>query len=101
MSSENIERKRVKANKRHSCDWCCSIIEKGEVYTYNRNKTEDNFHNWRECDRCKEKVEEMFKKGYDSMKGYCDTDDFSEFMQNEYGMSFDEYYESVHEETEV
>jgi hypothetical protein len=93
MSFETIERKRVKAKTEHSCSWCNSTIEKGEEYTYNKNKTEDNLHAWYECDRCKDLVEEMFKKGYDDQKGYCDSDDFSCFIENEYGISFQELYE--------
>lgn len=93
MSFENLEKKRVKSNKKHFCDWCYSIIEKGEEYTYNRNITEGNFHEWRECDKCKDLVREMFDKGYDEQRGYCDSDDFSEFMEEEHGMDFDEYLE--------
>lgn len=91
MSFETIEKKRVKANRKHYCNWCYSAIEKGEVYTYNKNITEGNFHDWKECDKCKELVKEMFCKGYGDHKGYCDRDDFVEFMEETYGMSFDDY----------
>lgn len=91
MSFENIAKRRSKARRKHFCDWCWSPIEKGEIYTYNTNITEGNIHDWKECDKCKDLVKEMFKKGWADQKGYCDGDDFSEFMEETYGMSFDEY----------
>lgn len=89
--SECIEQRRKRARKRHFCDWCHSPIEIGEEYTYSRNVTDGHFHSWKECDKCGDLVQEMFSKGYDSQKGYCDSADFSEFMIVEYGMSFNEY----------
>ena len=84
MSFDNLEQKRVKARKEHRCDWCRCRIKKGEEYKYNKNVQDGDIYTWKECDRCKEFVKEMFEKGYGVDKGYCTQADFDEFMNDEH-----------------
>lgn len=86
-----MEKKIVRARKEHFCNWCHSKIEIGETYTFNKNITEGNIHDWKECYRCKDLVKEMFDMGYGDECGYCDDDSFSEFMEIEYGTTFYDY----------
>lgn len=91
MSWTNLKKRTVKARKEHHCNWCHSRIKKGEVYTFSTNVTEGNIHDWKECDRCKDLVKEMFDMGYGDEFGYCDDDSFSEFMEIEYDTTFHDY----------
>lgn len=49
----------VTARKPHSCSWCDKEILPGEKYVTSTLKT-DYIYEWRECDRCKPYVDEMF-----------------------------------------
>lgn len=72
----------VTARKPHSCSWCDKEILPGEKYVTSTLKT-DYIYEWRECDRCKPYVDEMFADDvwgdYDPDYG-IDAQTFYEFM---------------------
>lgn len=43
---------RVKARKRHTCDWCGKLIEVGEEHGASAMARDGIAYTWRECDRC-------------------------------------------------
>lgn len=49
----------VTARKPHRCSWCGKEILPGEKFVTSTLKT-DYIYEWRECDRCKPYVDEMF-----------------------------------------
>ena len=87
MSFDSLEEKRVKARKEHTCDWCGSTIKKGEKYKYSKNVQDGDIYSWKECDKCKDYVGEMFAWGYGNGDGRCSQNDFMEFMQDKCAMS--------------
>lgn len=72
----------VKARKAHRCSWCGKRIRPGEGYKVSTLKV-DYVYEWRECERCKEYVSEMFEDevwgDYDSAYG-IDQQTFWDFM---------------------
>ena len=72
----------VTARKPHRCSWCDKEILPGEKYVTSTLKT-DYIYEWREYDRCKPYVDEMFDDDvwgdYDPDYG-IDAQTFYEFM---------------------
>lgn len=57
-----LQDKRVKARKEHTCFWCGKKIAKGEEHRY-FVQVYDDFNALRECDRCRDYVNEMMSEG--------------------------------------
>jgi len=78
-----LESKRVKAKKRHVCDYCGKIIESGEKYRYSKHEFDGTIYSWHSCDRCGDYVSECFENDYYNTDDGLSEDTFWEFM-NEY-----------------
>lgn len=78
-----LDDKRVKARKRHACDYCGNIIEVGEEYRYSKHEFDGMLYDWHSCDRCKDYVRECFENEYYNTDDGLAEDTFCEFM-NEY-----------------
>ena len=77
------DQRRVKARKKHECDFCDKKINAGEEYTRATYK-EDIIYDWITCDRCKRYVDEAFKnKEYDWSDG-MGWQDFHDYMWEEH-----------------
>lgn len=79
---EITPRHKVKARKEHRCSWCDKLISPGEIYEVSTLKV-DYVYEWRECDRCREYVKEIFEDpywgDYDPEYG-IDAQTFMDFM---------------------
>ena len=67
MSVDIIEQRTRKARKQHSCDYCGSIIEKGEEYSCQKNIFDGTFYEWRTHLACSRVASAIWD--------YCDPDD--------------------------
>jgi hypothetical protein len=78
---ETVSISRVKARKEHVCDWCCEMIEIGQMYQKQVLKT-DFIYDWRNHIFCEEIAQKL--KMFDDVDEGLSSDDFLENIKNEY-----------------
>jgi hypothetical protein len=88
-----LREKTVKARKPHSCDWCNSEIKVGQEYKKTVCKG-DYIYDWKECNKCKKYVEEMYEELEPQDDGYS-SDDFEEFIYEKYEKTISELLEEM------
>lgn len=71
-----------KARKRHQCDYCGGMIEKGEVYDSQTN-VYDYLYTWKSHKECSEIANKL--KMHDECDEGVTGDDFSEIINEVYG----------------
>lgn len=85
MCKEIEEPHDVKARKPHWCDWCGKRIEIGELHRAAKYASDGTIYTWRECDRCRPYVREMWDS-YGSLLSRPKTLTFADF--EEYMLEF-------------
>ena len=86
--------KEVKARKKHTCDWCCQPIEKGEIYNFAVYKN-DEIYPWRSHIYCIKLIAALNMEGDDFDE--CITEAFRECVGEDYVLpSFKEQVEMVY-----
>ena len=71
-----LDRKKRKARKPHSCDFCGKTIEKGEIYDWSKHIYDDDLYEWHSHERCS-KIATEIRDYADPDEGMCE-EDFSE-----------------------
>ena len=85
---DTIKTSKPKARKAHKCNFCGGVIEKGEIYNSQTNVYDGSMYVWKSHIKCGEIAYVL--RMYDDADEGVTSEDFSEFINNEFCEIFKE-----------
>lgn len=89
-----LSNKKVKANKEHICDWCELKINKKEIYSRQSNVDDGSIFRWKNHIHCADLMDKI--GAYDGGDG-VGTEDFQEYVKNEYQTVMSNHFNDIYE----
>ena len=77
---DTLEQKERKAKKQHRCDYCCGIIEIGELYNWSKHVFDGEIYVWKSHKKCQSIVDKL--KGFYISDDGITEDDFQDWCKD-------------------